>query len=71
MNNSKETLRTANTCRCTEKGQVTEELTVEWFLDIWDRRPGALLKKRRMLVLDNFKGHITKEKTGTSSTTQI
>lgn len=46
---------------------MTEELTVEWFLDMWDRIPGALLKKSRMLVLDNFKGHVTKKKTGTSS----
>jgi len=46
---------------------VTEELTVEWFLGMWDRRPGAILKKIRMLVLDNFNGHVTKEKTGTSS----
>jgi len=67
MNNSKETLHTGNTCRCNETGQVTEELTVEWFLDMWDRIPGALLKKSRMPVLDNFKGHVTKNKTGTSS----
>jgi hypothetical protein len=46
---------------------VTEELTAEWFLDLWDGRPGALLKKSRMLVLDNFKSHVTKEKTGTSN----
>lgn len=67
LNNPKETLRTGNTSRCNEKGQVTEELTVEWFLGMWDRRPGAILKKIRMLVLDNFNGHVTKEKTGTSS----
>jgi len=46
---------------------VTEELTDEWFFDMWDRRLGAPLKKSRMLVLDNCKGHVTKEKTGTSS----
>jgi len=67
MNNPKETLHTGNTRRCNEKGQVTEELTAEWFLDMWDRIPGALLKKSRMLVLDNVKSHITKKKTGTSS----
>jgi hypothetical protein len=67
MNNPKETLHTGNTCRCNKKGQVTEELTVEWFLDMWDRILGALLKKSRMLVSDNFNGHVTKKKTGTSS----
>lgn len=46
---------------------MTEELTVEWFLDMWDRILGALLKKSRMLVSDNFNGHVTKKKTGTSS----
>jgi hypothetical protein len=66
MNNPKETLHTGNTCRCNEKGQVTE-LTIEWFFDMWNRRLGAPLQKSRMLVLDNFKGHVTKEKTGTSS----
>jgi len=67
MNNPKETLHTGNTRRCYEKGQVTEEVTTEWFLDMWNRRPCALLKESRMLVLDNFKGHVTKKKTGTSS----
>jgi hypothetical protein len=67
MNNPKEMLHTGNTWRCNEKEQVTEEFTVEWFLDMWYRRPGALLKKSRIQVLDNFKGHVTKKKTGTSS----
>lgn len=67
MNNPKETLHTGYTCKCNEKGQVAEEHTAEWFLDMWDRRLDALLKKSRMLVLDNCKGHVKKEKTGTSN----
>lgn len=37
---------------------MTAELMVKWLRDVWDRRPGALLKKRRMLVTDAFKGHL-------------
>jgi hypothetical protein len=36
-----------------------QELMVEWLKEVWHRRPDALLKKRGMLVLDAFKGHLT------------
>lgn len=34
---------------------------VDWLSTVWNRRPGALLAKRAMLVLDAFKGHLTPE----------
>jgi hypothetical protein len=37
---------------------------------VWHRRPGALLKKRGMLVLDAFKGHI-KQKMKTVTSDQL
>jgi hypothetical protein len=40
---------------------MTSDLTKDWLLVVWNRRPGALLRKRRMLVLDAFKGHLTPE----------
>lgn len=47
--------------RCQEKGWMTTELMVDWLSTVWNRRPGALLAKRAMLVLDAFKGHLTPE----------
>jgi hypothetical protein len=55
-----EKLPTGIMFKCNEKGWMMEELMVEWLTKVWHRRPGALLKKRGMLVLDAFKGHITK-----------
>jgi hypothetical protein len=40
---------------------MMEELMVEWLKEVWHRRPGALLKKRGMLVLDAFRGHLTEK----------
>jgi hypothetical protein len=40
---------------------MMEELMVELLREVWHRRPGALLKKRRMLVLDAFKDHLTEK----------
>jgi hypothetical protein len=37
------------------------ELMVEWLREVWHRRPGTLLKKRGMLVLGAFKGHLTEK----------
>jgi hypothetical protein len=34
---------------------VTEKLVVKWPKEFWDRRPGFLVKKRGMQVLDGFK----------------
>ena len=36
----------------TGKGLMTEELTLQWLREVWDRRAGALLK---MLLLDSLK----------------
>jgi hypothetical protein len=57
----KEKLPTGIIFKCNEKGQMTEELMVEWLREVWHRRPGALLKKRGMLVLDAFKGRLTEK----------
>jgi hypothetical protein len=46
---------------------MTAELMVKWLREVWDRRPGALLKKTGMLVIDPFKGHLAqKDKKPTS-----
>jgi hypothetical protein len=57
----KEKLPTGIIFKCNKKGWMTEELTVEWLKEVWHRRPGALLKKRGMLVLDAFRGHLTEK----------
>lgn len=51
--------------RCQEKGWMTSDLMGEWLRLVWNRRPGALLKKRGMLVLDAFRGHLTPDIKGT------
>jgi hypothetical protein len=40
---------------------MTNELMKDWLLIVWNRRPGVLLRKQGMLVLDAFKGHLTPE----------
>jgi hypothetical protein len=40
---------------------MTAELMVKWLREVWDRRSGALLKKRGMLVIDAFKGHLAQK----------
>jgi hypothetical protein len=57
----KEKLPTGIIFKCNVKGWMTEELMVEWLKEVWQRRPGALLKKTGMLVLDSFKGHLTEK----------
>jgi hypothetical protein len=44
-----------------EKGWMTEKLMVEWLKEVCHRRPGALPKRRGMLVLCAFKGHLTEK----------
>jgi hypothetical protein len=56
----KEKLPTGIIFKCNEKGWMTE-LMVKWLKEVWHRRPSALLKKRGMLVLDGFKGHLTEK----------
>jgi len=40
---------------------MTAELIVKWLREVWDTRPGALLKKRGMLVTDVLKGHLAQK----------
>jgi hypothetical protein len=40
---------------------MMEELIVEWLREVSHSRPGALLKKRGILVLNAFKGHLTEK----------
>lgn len=45
--------------RVNEKGYMDEVMMLEWIRVVWNRRPGALLRPRSMLVLDAFRGHLT------------
>jgi len=48
--------------RCQPKGcWITNELRKDWLLVEWNRRPGVLVGKQGMLVLDAYKGHLTLE----------
>jgi hypothetical protein len=38
---------------------MTSDLMEDWLLVVWNTRPGALLRKWAILVLDAFKGHLT------------
>jgi hypothetical protein len=40
---------------------MTNELLKDWLLMVCNRRPGVLLRKWGMLVLDAFKGNLTPE----------
>ena len=42
-----------------KKGCMNEEGMKIWFNKVWSRRPGELLKKPALLVLDHFKAHVT------------
>jgi hypothetical protein len=59
---AKEQLPGGITVRCQLKGcWITNELKKDWLLVEWNRRPGVLLGKQGMLVLDAYKGHLTLE----------
>ncbi|KAE8751237.1 hypothetical protein FOCC_FOCC002065 [Frankliniella occidentalis] len=45
--------------RAHESGSFNEDITKDWLKTVWARRPGALLNKQSMLVLDSFRGHLT------------
>ena len=47
--------------RCPPKSCMTSELTKYWLLVVWNRRPGVLLRKQEMLVLNAFKRLLTPE----------
>jgi len=40
---------------------MTEKLMAEWLRGVWDRKSGALPKKREMLVWYACKGNVTEE----------
>jgi hypothetical protein len=40
---------------------MTEKLVLKWLREVWDRRPGFLVKKRGILVLYAFKHHLTEK----------
>lgn len=42
-----------------EKGWMTEDLYLDWLKRVWFRRPGTLLRRPSMLVIDSFRGHLT------------
>lgn len=43
------------------KGWMDSEHMVKWVKSVWNRRPGALLKRSALLVMDSFRGHTTDE----------
>lgn len=45
--------------RVHEKGHIHEALMRKWICTVWNRRPGAPLQHRNMLVLDAFREHLT------------
>lgn len=45
--------------RVQEKGWMSDELVVDWLKTVWQNRPGALLHRKALLVLDSFRGHLT------------
>lgn len=47
--------------RAQEKGWMESRLVVDWLKVVWVRRPGGLRRRRYMLVLDAFHGHVTDE----------
>ncbi|XP_077484191.1 zwilch kinetochore protein isoform X3 [Amblyomma americanum] len=42
-----------------EKGWMDDELVLGWVKSVWEKRPGAMLARRSLLVLDSFRGHLT------------
>uniref|UniRef100_A0A224YXZ2 Pogo ele1 orf1-h 1e-40-j 4 n=1 Tax=Rhipicephalus zambeziensis TaxID=60191 RepID=A0A224YXZ2_9ACAR len=45
--------------RANENGWMTSAMVEEWLNVVWRRRPGALLCKHSLLVLDSYRGHLT------------
>ena len=56
---NKEQMPRGTIIRYQPRGWITSELTKNWYLVVWDRRPGGLLRKQGMLVLDEFKRQLT------------
>jgi hypothetical protein len=47
------------TLKCDEKGLTTQELMIQWLTEVYDTCPGVILRKRRMILLDASRNHIT------------
>lgn len=45
--------------RVEDNSWMNSDLVIDWIQAIWEKRPGALLARRSMLVLDSFRGHCT------------
>ncbi|KAK8784512.1 hypothetical protein V5799_009125 [Amblyomma americanum] len=45
--------------RAQEKGWMDDELVLDWVKSVWEKRPGAMLARRSLLVLDSFRDHLT------------
>lgn len=45
--------------RVQENSWMTSDLVIDWLKTVWETRPGAMLARRSMLVLDSFRGHST------------
>ena len=43
------------------KGWMDESLILEWINEVWNKRPGALLKPKSLLVWDQFMAHLCEE----------
>ncbi|KAH9368732.1 hypothetical protein HPB48_004751 [Haemaphysalis longicornis] len=41
------------------KGWMNADLVLDWVKCVWPNRPGAVVAKRSLLVLDSFRGHLT------------
>ena len=41
------------------KGWMDEQGTQSWISNVWNKRPGAMLSKRSLLVWDMFRAHLT------------
>lgn len=58
--------------RAQENGWMDDTLTMDWFKNVWCKKPGSLLRKPSLLVWDMFKPHcseVIKKHSQTSKTT--
>lgn len=44
-----------------ENGWMEKNLMIDWVKKVWQRRPGGLLRRPSLLVLDSFRGHLMQE----------
>lgn len=55
----KETFCDGVIVRAQQNAWMTSELMQDWLGCVWERRPGGLLKRDSMLVMDAFRGHLS------------